>query len=156
MTERDALGVLRGEDPVAAARAAAVLWNMWHRSGDAHLDAILAGGIAAMERQDLTAAEALFTSLIEAAPEFAEGWNKRATVRYMAQDFEGSIADCRETLARKPGHFGALSGQGLCHIALEQWQEAATMFRRTLDVYPTLATARANLQTATAAVVRWN
>jgi len=156
MTERDALGVVRGEDPVAAARAAAVLWNMWHRSGDAHLDAILAGGIAAMERQDLTAAEALFTSLIEAAPEFAEGWNKRATVRYMAQDFEGSIADCRETLARKPGHFGALSGQGLCHIALEQWQEAATMFRRTLDVYPTLATARANLQTATAAVVRWN
>ena len=156
MTERDALGVLRGEDPVAAARAAAVLWNMWHRSGDAHLDAILAGGIAALERQDLPAAEALFTSLIEAAPEFAEGWNKRATVRYMAQDFEGSIADCRETLTRKPGHFGALSGQGLCHIALEQWQEAATLFRRTLEVYPTLSTARANLQTATAAAVRWN
>src|SRR2546422_7159533 len=78
------------------------------------------------------------------------------SVRFMAQDFEGSIADCRETLARKPGHFGALSGQGLCHIALEQWQEATTMFRRTLEVYPTLSTARANLQTATAAVVRWN
>ena len=156
MTERDALGALRGEDPVAAARAAAVLWNMWHRSGDAHLDAILAGGIAAMEQQDLAAAEAAFTSLIEAAPQFAEGWNKRATVRYMAQDFEGSIADCRETLARKPGHFGALSGQGLCHIALEQWQEAAAMFRRTLEVYPTLSSARANLQTALAEMVRWN
>src|SRR5207245_9050070 len=104
MTAREPLGALRGEDPVAAARAAAVLWNMWHRSGDAHLDAILAGGIAAMEQQDLAAAEAAFTSLIEAAPQFAEGWNKRATVRYMAQDFEGSIADCRETLARKPGH----------------------------------------------------
>src|SRR3989442_13152035 len=129
---------------------------MWHRSGDRHLDAILAGGIAAMERQDLTAAEALFTSLIEAAPEFAEGWNKRATVRYMAQDFEGSIADCRETLARKPGHFGALSGQGLCHIALEQWQGAGTRFRRTLDVSPALATAPPNLQTPTAAAVRWN
>jgi len=156
MTERDALGALRGEDPVAAARAAAVLWNMWHRSGDAHLDAILAGGIAAIEQQDLAAAEPAFTSLIQAPPQFAECWNKRATVRYMAQDFEGSIADCRETLARKPGHFGALSGQGLCHIALEQWQEATTMFRRTLEVYPTLSTARANLQTATAAVVRWN
>src|SRR5207244_3999629 len=90
MTERDALGALRGEDPVAAARAAAVLWNMWHRSGDAHLDAILPGGIAAMEQQDLAAAE------------------------------------------------------------------AAARFRRTLEVYPTLSTARANLQTATAAVVRWN
>src|SRR5207244_11426903 len=64
-----------------------LLWNMWHRSGDRHLDAILAGGIAAMERQDLAGAEAAFTSLIEAAPDFAEGWNKRATVRYMAQDF---------------------------------------------------------------------
>jgi tetratricopeptide (TPR) repeat protein len=156
MTERDALVILRGEDPVAAARAASTLWEMWHRSGDRHLDAILAGGIAAMERQDLAGAEAAFTSLIEAAPDFAEGWNKRATVRYMAQDFEGAIADCRETLARKPSHFGALSGQGLCHVALEQWQEAATMFRRTLEVYPTLASARANLQTATAAVVRWN
>src|SRR5262249_58832120 len=109
---------------------------------------------AAMEQQDLAGAEAAFTSLIEAAPEFAEGWNKRATVRYMAQDFVGSIADCRETLARKPGHFGALSGQGLCHIALEQWQEAATLFQRTLDVYPTLATARANHQTSTRAAVR--
>jgi len=156
MTERDALVVLRSQDPVAAARAAAVLWNMWHRSGDAHLDAILAGGIAAMEQQDLAAAEAAFTSLIEAAPQFAEGWNKRATVRYMAQDFEGSIADCRETLARKPAHFGALSGQGLCHIALQQWQEAATMFRRTLLVYPTLVTARENLRAALSEAVRWN
>ena len=156
MTERDALVVLSSQDPVAAARAASLLWNMWHRSGDRHLDAILAGGIAAMERQDLAGAEAAFTSLIEAAPDFAEGWNKRATVRYMAQDFEGSIADCRETLARKPAHFGALSGQGLCHLALHQWREAAALFRRTLEVYPTLATARANLQTATAEAVRWN
>jgi len=156
MTERDALVILRGDDPVAAARAASMLWSMWHRSGDRHLDAILAGGIAAMEQEDLVGAEAAFTSLIEAAPDFAEGWNKRATVRYMAQDFEGSIADCHETLARKPGHFGVLSGQGLCHIALEQWHEAAAMFRRTLEVYRTLASARANLQTATAAVVRWN
>jgi len=156
MTEREALVVLRGEDAVAAAHAASLLWQMWHRSGDNHLDAILAMGMAAMERQDLAGAEAAFTSLIEAAPGFAEGWNKRATVRYMAQDFEGSIADCRETLARKPAHFGALSGQGLCYIALQQWQEAATMFRRTLLVYPTLVTARENLRAALSEAVRWN
>jgi len=156
MTEREALAVLRGEDPVAAARAAALLWNLWHRSGDSHLDAILAMGMAAMERQDLAGAEAAFTSLIETAPGFAEGWNKRATVRYMAQDFEGSVADCRETVARKPGHFGALSGQGLCHLALQQWPEAAAMFRRTLEVFPTLAAARENLRTALSETVRWN
>ena len=132
------------------------LWLLWSRSGDAALDILMAEGGEAMQAGRYKDAVDKFTSVIKAKPQFAEGWNKRATVRYMAQDFEGSIADCRETLARKPGHFGALSGQGLCHIALEQWQEAATMFRRTLEVYPTLSTARANLQTATAAVVRWN
>ena len=156
MTERDALVVLSSQDPVAAARAASLLWNMWHRSGDRHLDAILAGGIAAMEQQDLVAAEAAFTSLIEAAPQFAEGWNKRATVRYMAQDFEGSIADCRETLTRNPNHFGALSGQGLCHIALEEYREAADLFRRALAVHPHLESGRTNLRTALHEVVKWN
>ena len=156
MTELEALSALRGDDLVRAARAEAALWEMWHRSGDPKLDSFLRKGIEGIERNDLPTAEAVFTRLIEEAPTFAEGWNKRATVRYLAKDYSGSIADCRETLARKPGHFGALSGQGLCHIALEQWQEAATMFRRTLEVYPTLSTARANLQTATAAVVRWN
>ncbi len=156
MTEREAYLVLRGDDAAAAARAANLLWQLWHRSGQSRLDALLAEGIAAMERQDHAAAEAAFTSVIEADPGFAEGWNKRATVRYMAENFEGAIADCRETLSRKPGHFGALSGQGLCHMALQQWREAATMFRRTLEVYPTLAPALENLRLAVAEAVRWN
>ena len=156
MTEREAFLILRGEDPAAAARAAILLWEMWHRSGESHLDAILAEGMEALERRDHAVAEAAFTRVIEAAPGFAEGWNKRATVRYMAEDFEGSIADCRETLARKPAHFGALSGQGLCHLALQQWREAAALFRRTLEVYPTLVTARENLRTALSEAVRWN
>ena len=156
MTEREALLVLRGDDPAAAARAATLLWEMWHRSGDRRVDAMLTEGMDALDRRDHAAAETAFTRVIEAAPGFAEGWNKRATTRYMARDFEGSIADCRETLARKPAHFGALSGQGLCHLALEQWQEAAAMFRRTLAVYPTLSSARTNLQAALSEVVRWN
>ena len=90
------------------------------------------------------------------APEFAEGWNKRATVRYMAKDYEGSIADCRETLTRNPNHFGALSGQGLCHLALGQHSEDADLFRRTLAVHPHLDSALENLRTALTEVVRWN
>src|SRR5713226_4721339 len=106
-----------------AARAAAVLWEMWHRSGDPQVDAVLRQGIEAMERQEVAKAEALFTRVIEMAPGFAEGWNKRATARFLAKDYPGSIADCRETVARNPNHFGALSGQGLCHLALEQYKE---------------------------------
>jgi tetratricopeptide (TPR) repeat protein len=156
MTEHEALAALRGDDPARAARAAAELWQMWHQSGDPALDALLAQGIEAMQRQRLPEAEALFTRLIETAPHFAEGWNKRATVRYLAQDYAASIADCRETLARNPSHFGALSGQGLCHLARGEHRDAAALFRRALAVHPHLDAARANLRTALHEVVKWN
>jgi len=156
MTEREALEALRGDDTAEAARAAETLWLMWHRSGNPVLDRLLRDGIEAMEREELTEAEATFTRLIRDAPEFAEGWNKRATVRYLAGDYEGSIADCRETLARNPNHFGALSGQGLCHFMLSQFREAALLFRRALAVHPHLDGARGNLRKAEAEMARLN
>jgi tetratricopeptide (TPR) repeat protein len=156
MTEAEALAALRGDDPVVAGRAAASLWQRWHQSGDPKLDALLQEGIAAMERQDLRAADDIFSRLIAAAPGFAEGWNKRATVRYLAQDYAGSVADCRETLARNPNHFGALSGQGLCHLALGEYGQAAGLFRRALAVHPHLSGARQNLVTAVTELVKWN
>lgn len=156
MTEPEALAALRQDDPVEAGRAAAALWQMWHQSGDPELDALLRQGIEAIERQELQASDEVFSRLIMAAPGFAEGWNKRATVRYLAQDYVGSIADCRETLARNPNHFGALSGQGLCHLALGEYQGAASLFRRALAVHPHLGGARANLRTALSELVKWN
>ena len=156
MTESDALEALRGDDVGEAARAAGVLWQMWHRSGDPRLDALLQEGIEAMQQDDLPTADAIFTRMIDEAPAFAEGWNKRATVRYMADDYVASIADCQETLARNPNHFGALSGQGLCHIMLGQFQEAAELFRRTLAVHPHLGSARDNLRTALSEIVKLN
>ena len=156
MTEEDALAALRGDDAAEAGRAAAALWQMWHRSGDPELDALLRQGIEAIERQELQASDEIFSRLIKAAPGFAEGWNKRATVRYLARDYAGSIADCRQTLARNPNHFGALSGQGLCHLALGEHQEAASLFRRALAVHPHLGGARANLRTAVSELVKWN
>jgi tetratricopeptide (TPR) repeat protein len=156
MTEGEALEILRGDDPARAARAAALLWQRWHQSGQPRLDALLTEGIEAMQGGRLDEARVVFSRLIEAAPDFAEGWNKRATVRYMAKDYAGSIADCRETLVRNPNHFGALSGQGLCHLALEQYREAADCFRRTLAVHPHLDSGRANLRTALHELVKWN
>jgi len=156
VTEDEALAALRGDDASRAARAASAPREMWHRSGDPQLDAILRQGIELMERQDLARAEAVFARLIQVAPGFAEGWNKRATVRFLAKDFTGSVADCRETLARNPHHFGALSGQGLCHMALEEYKEAAEMFRRALVVHPHLDGARSNLRAALHELVKWN
>src|SRR5688572_5856838 len=156
MTEAEALAVLKGDDAVQAARAAALLWQTWHASGDAALDALLRQGIEAMERQQLGTAEEIFSRMVAQAPAFAEGWNKRATVRYLARDYTGSIEDCRQTLARNPHHFGALSGQGLCHLALGEYREAADLFRRALAVHPHLTGARANLRTAVTEMVKWN
>jgi len=156
MTEAEAVAALRGDDVKRIAEAETALWTMWCRSGRPEHDALLAEGVAALERRDFSGAIALFTRLIDAAPNWAEAWNKRATARYLARDFAGSIADCEATLARKPHHFGALSGQGLCHLALEQYSQAAALFRRALAVHPALAPVRANLQAALAEVVKYN
>ena len=156
MTEDEGLKALLGGDAAAAARAEAALWEMWHRSGRREIDALMREGIGMMERCDLVGAEAIFAKMIEQAPAFAEGWNKRATVRYVAENYEGSIADCEETLARNPHHFGALSGAGLCYIALGRHREAAAMFRRALAVHPRLGGARHNLAVALGEAVRGN
>jgi len=156
MTEEEALAALKGADGALAARAAAALWEMWCRSGRPEVDTLLGEGIEAMERQQLRAAAAFFDRLVALAPDFAEAWNKRATVRYMMREFEASIEDCRETLARKPYHFGALSGQGLCHMALGQHREGAALFRRALAVHPHLPAARQNLASALAETVKGN
>jgi len=156
MTEAEALDALRGGDPAQVARAEAALWAMWCRSGRAEHDALLAEGLTAMERRDFAGAVAILTRLVDAAPDWAEAWNKRATARYLAHDFAGAIRDCEATLARKPQHFGALSGQGLCHLALEQYAPAAALFRRALAVHPSLAAVRSNLQAALTEVVRYN
>jgi tetratricopeptide (TPR) repeat protein len=156
VTEDEGLKALLGGDAAAAARAEAALWEMWHRSGSREIDALMREGIGLMERRDLVGAEAIFAKMIAQAPAFAEGWNKRATVRYVAENYEGSIADCEETLARNPHHFGALSGAGLCYVALGRHREAAAMFRRALSVHPRLGAARHNLGVALGEAVRGN
>lgn len=156
MTEAEALAAIRGSDPALVARAEAALWQIWCHAGIPEVDRLFREGVEAMERQDLDAARRVFTRVIERAPQFAEGWNKRATIRFMAEDFAGAIADCEETLRRNPHHFGALSGQGLCHMALGQYREAAALFRRTLEVHPHLASASRNLAAALSEAVKGN
>jgi tetratricopeptide (TPR) repeat protein len=156
MTESEALRAIRGDDPALAAKAEATLWQIWCRSGIPEVDRLLGQGVEAMERQELEEARVLFTRIIERAPDFAEGWNKRATVRYLAEDYAGAVADCEETLARNPNHFGALSGQGLCHMALGQYREAAALFRRALAVHPHLTSAGHNLASALSEAVKGN
>ena len=148
--EKEALEALKGDDAELAATAEAILWRAWCRSGDSETDRLFRAGVNAMQSRKLEEAEELFGRVIVMLPSFAEGWNKRATARYMRQDFRGSVADCRETLARNPHHFGAASGQGLCHMSLNEFREAAICFRRALEIHPHLDAVRHNLAMAEA------
>jgi len=76
--------------------------------------------------------------VVQKKPQFAEGWNRRATVHYLAGDLRKSIADCDEVLKRNPLHFGALSGLGQIHLQLEEEEKALQWFRRALEANPNM------------------
>jgi tetratricopeptide (TPR) repeat protein len=148
--EIEALAALKGDDADLAATAEALLWRIWCRRGDSETDRVFRVGVDAMQKGKLEDAERWFSRVVEMTPGFAEGWNKRATVRFMRRNFAGSIADCQETLARNPNHFGAASGQGLCHLSRGEFREAAICFRRALEIHPHLNAVRLNLALAEA------
>ncbi len=114
----------------------AQIWHLWSLTDDPAVDRILAGGTAAMNHRSFDAALASFNTVIEMKPEFAEGWNKRATLYYLMGEYARSIADVERTLALEPRHFGALSGLGLINMALERPAEALDAFERALQVHP--------------------
>ena len=129
---------LRDDSPAVRAYAEQALWLVWSRSGDAQVDRLMARGAEEMQSGRHHEAIATFSEVIRREPAFAEGWNKRATVLYLAGEHRRSLADCDEVLKRNPRHFGALSGAGLNHLELGEAGEALGWFRRALEVNPNL------------------
>jgi tetratricopeptide (TPR) repeat protein len=122
------------------------LWALWSRSGDAAIDRQMARGVQEIDAQDYKGAIATFSEIVRRKPEFAEGWNKRATVYYLAGEFGKSIADCGEVLKRNPRHFGALSGLGLVYTHLQRYEEALAWYRKALDVNPNMLGVEFNIK----------
>lgn len=129
---------LHDHDALVRSLAEQALWSVWHRSGTPEVDARLQDGILAMQRGALEQAVTIFTEIIGMAPDFAEGYNKRATTYYMMQEFEQAIQDCEATVARNPAHFGALSGAGLCYLGLRNLTKALDYFARAVAVNPNM------------------
>src|SRR5512145_389160 len=125
---------LRDESSFVRGYAEQGLWLLWSRSGDAEIDRLMARGTEAMQGGRHGDAISLFTEIIRRNPGFAEGWNRRATVYYLAGQYDKSIADCHEVLERNPRHFGALSGMGQIHVQLEDYENALRWYRRELEV----------------------
>lgn len=132
--------------PEAAANIELQIWALWGRSGDASIDKVFEIGTQAMAIQDLTTALQIFDAIVEKAPKFAEGWNKRATVHYMMHNYHASLADIDKTLELEPLHFGALAGLGLVNLELDRDEAALDAFERVLRVDPQSQSAKQNVE----------
>ena len=129
-------------DPAAADEVAAQIWKIWTRHGTEEVDVVMAHGIVAMNTGNLQRALQAFDVVVNLAPDFAEGWNKRATVFFYMRNYEASIGDIKRTLALEPRHFGALSGLGLVTTALGDDKAALKAFESALEVNPHMPHAR--------------
>lgn len=132
-------------DELAAGLVADEIWRIWAETADLQSGELYARGVAAMDAGDTRTALAAFDLLVEREPDFAEAWNKRATVRFMVGDDIGSLADIARTLMLEPRHFGALAGLALIHVRLGEPEKALDIYQRTLAIHPFLLGARVNI-----------
>jgi tetratricopeptide (TPR) repeat protein len=130
--------LLSDDDGEVRAATEAALWQVWGRSGDARVDALYRRGVSQMNGAGAETALATFSEVIRLKPDFAEGWNKRATVLFFLGRFEESLADCAEVIRRNPHHFGALSGYGQIYARLENYEKALEYFERALAINPNM------------------
>lgn len=117
-------------------RVEAEILNLWSRSGSPAMDLLLRRGRQAMARGDYSAALTHLTALTDHAPEFAEGWNARATLFYEMGDYGPSLDDIARTLALNPNHFGALTGLGMIMEQVEAYSHALDAFRAARAIHP--------------------
>lgn len=132
--------------PAEAQRIEGRIWQIWIQSDDGAVRGLMRDGVEAMERGDYRHALTKFDQMVLIAPDFAEGWNKRATVHYLLGNYGQSLGDIAKTLALEPRHFGALAGRGLVYVKLEDERRALESFEAALEIHPNLTSAQANAE----------
>jgi tetratricopeptide (TPR) repeat protein len=137
---------LRDESAFVRQFAEQGLWLLWTRSGDRAIDQLMARATEAMQSARYAEAIEILGTVIVQRPDYAEGWNRRATVYFLAGDLKRSIADCDEVLKRNPGHFGALSGLGQIYLQLEDLPQSLRWYRRALEVNPNMLGVEMNIR----------
>jgi len=145
---------LRDSDAQVRRLAEAALWAVWSRSGDDAIDYILEIGVGQMRDGQLEASVETFSEIIRRRPDFAEGWNKRATAYYLLGEWRRSAADCDEVLRRNPQHFGALSGYGMIWLQLDEPTRALERFEQALAVNPNLESVQTTIDAVRALLIK--
>jgi tetratricopeptide (TPR) repeat protein len=140
------VGALRDPDEDVRESAERALWQLWSRSGNAKVDALFATGIRQMSVGELEQSIATFSEIIKLKPDFAEGWNKRATLYFLMGDFHKSLADCDQVIKRNPNHFGALAGYAQIYARMEYYERALDYSRRALKINPNMTGVKRNIE----------
>ena len=112
------------DDPGEAREIERKIWVIWNDPGDETLESLYRQGRGLVQIGQLGEARDIFSELIERAPDFAEGWNQRATVNYFLNQYDASLADIERTLALEPRHYGAIFGKALIFTAHGEYQRA--------------------------------
>ena len=134
------------DNPYKARQIEQSIWGVWLASKSPTLELLIGRVVAAMGQQKFGDALELLHTIVIIAPDYAEGWNKRATVYFLLRRYEESIADVERTLDLEPRHFGALSGLGLIYSRLQQDKSALDAYERALKVNPHLEQAEREVE----------
>ena len=126
-------------DAKTAQVTASDIWRIWsEKPDDKRIAELLRRGTEQMNAGNLRKAEKLFTLVINAAPDFAEAWNKRATVYFLMGAYDLSKQDIAQTIAREPQHFGAWSGLGLVETHIGNYDAALKAYEKAATIHPFL------------------
>jgi tetratricopeptide (TPR) repeat protein len=137
---------LRDPDEDVRESAEKAMWRVWSRSGNAEVDALYTTGVMQMSIGELPQSIATFSRIIKLKPDFAEGWNKRATLYFLAGDLRKSLADCDEVVKRNPYHFGVLAGYAQIYARMEYYERALEYSRRALEINPNMTGVKRNIE----------
>ena len=126
----------------AAAQIESRIQSLWVKSKSDTTDLLMQRAAMAIANHDYPVAIEILDRVITREPDFAEGWNRRATVFFLMEDFNRSISDIAETLKREPRHFGALSGLGFILLLRGDAVHARNTYEKVLAIYPLMESAR--------------
>src|ERR1700687_4221654 len=125
-------------DEISAKHVEARIWAIWLQTPSDTVALLMTRAKAAMDAQNYDVALKLLDAVIKLRPDYVEGWNRRATLYYLRNDYARSLEDIEQVLAREPRHFGALAGLGMIMQDLGDDKRALDAFRKALAVSPHL------------------
>ncbi len=137
----------RERNEKAAERIAGRIWQEWFKSGSATVDLMMQWSTDAVEAKKYDVALDFLDQIVVLSPTYAEGWNRRATVHFMMQNYGKSMADIERTLELEPRHFGALSGMAQIMKNTGRKQLALEAYQRVLEIYPMMRSAQTEVGT---------